>query len=120
METLKKIIKIWLIIFMYAVGTCIFGLAMAKPSVLGLSRIALAEDEDEEDEDEEVKNDEPQEEYIQKVINTVVPVTTVTTTERVDSDSDGIYDDEDPHPTINEYFIVKDDNLNGIDDRYEQ
>jgi hypothetical protein len=47
-------------------------------------------------------------------------ITTKTDTiTRHDSDGDGLYDDEDPHPTINEYFIVKDDNLNGIDDRYE-
>jgi hypothetical protein len=44
----------------------------------------------------------------------------ITTVTKHDSDGDGIYDDEDPHPTINEYFIVKDDNSNGIDDRYEQ
>jgi hypothetical protein len=46
--------------------------------------------------------------------------TQITTTTRRDSDGDGVYDNEDLHPTINEYFIVKDDNLNGIDDRYEQ
>lgn len=44
---------------------------------------------------------------------------TTTTTIRHDSDGDGKYDDEDPHPTINEYFIVTDSNLNGIDDQYE-
>lgn len=48
-------------------------------------------------------------------------VTTKTDTiTRHDADGDGLYDDEDPHPTINEYYIVKDSNLNGIDDRYEQ
>jgi len=53
-----------------------------------------------------------------KLSDTVTQV--LTTITRHDSDGDGIYDDEDPHPTINEYFIVVDDNLNGIDDRYEQ
>ena len=52
-----------------------------------------------------------------KLSDTVTEATTTVT--RHDSDGDGLYDDEDPHPTINEYFIVKDDNLNGIDDRYE-
>lgn len=60
-------------------------------------------------------------EYItvyKKLSDTVTTKTDTIT--RHDSDGDGLYDDEDPHPTINEYFIVKDDNFNGIDDRYEQ
>lgn len=56
---------------------------------------------------------------VYKKLNDTVTTKTDTIT-RHDSDGDGLYDDEDPHPTINEYFIVKDDNLNGIDDRYEQ
>jgi uncharacterized membrane protein len=44
----------------------------------------------------------------------------ITTITRHDSDGDGLYDDEDTHPTINDYFIVADANLDGIDDRYEQ
>lgn len=44
---------------------------------------------------------------------------TVTTT-RFDSDGDGIFDEEDTHPVINDYFIVEDANRNGIVDRYEQ
>lgn len=53
-----------------------------------------------------------------KLSDTITQV--ITTITRHDSDGDGLYDDEDPHPTINEYFIVKDDNSNGIDDQYEQ
>jgi len=56
---------------------------------------------------------------VYKKLSDTVSTNTVTTI-RHDSDGDGIYDDEDPHPTINENFIVKDNNLNGIDDRYEQ
>lgn len=55
---------------------------------------------------------------VYKKLSDTVSTTTDTIT-RHDSDGDGLYDDEDSHPTINEYFIVKDDNLNGIDDRYE-
>ena len=94
-------------------------------------KIALAEDEeDEEDEedDDSVRvidtspdnNTTQKTEYVtvyKKLSDTVS--TTTDTIIRHDSDGDGLYDDEDQHPTINEYFIVKDDNLNGIDDRYE-
>ena len=45
---------------------------------------------------------------------------TTTTTIKHDTDKDGIYDDVDSHPTISEFFIVKDANLNGVDDRYEK
>lgn len=75
----------------------------------------LADDEeDEEDEDDE---DEYETVYVK------LPDTVVTTTKKIpryDSDKDGMYDDEDPHPAINEFFIVKDENRNGIDDSYEQ
>jgi hypothetical protein len=54
----------------------------------------------------------------------VTPSKTITKTVMVDkvlkdSDRDGIIDDEDPHPNIAEIYIVRDDNLNGIDDNYE-
>jgi len=101
-------------------------------AVAGFQRIAMAEDdeEDEREDDERVssvidtnpekKNTKKTETITiyKKLSDTVTQV--VTTITKHDSDGDGIYDDEDPHPTINEYFIVKDDNLNGIDDRYEQ
>lgn len=44
----------------------------------------------------------------------------ITTTTRFDSDGDGIFDEEDEFPTINNYLIVKDENRNGIVDEYEQ
>ena len=95
-------------------------------------RHVLAEDENEKErEDEEhvttvidtnpakktVKKTETVTEY-RKLSDTVTQV--ITTITRHDSDGDGLYDDEDAHPTINDYFIVVDDNLNGIDDKYEQ
>lgn len=86
------------------------------------------EDEEKEEDDDSVKviDTSPDNNTTQETEYTTVykklsdTVTTKTDTIiRHDSDGDGLYDDEDPHPTINEYFIVKDDNLNGIDDRYE-
>ena len=54
---------------------------------------------------------------------TLIPVTTITqqevTTVLTDSDGDGLYDNEDPHPNIPEIYIVHDDNKNGIADRFE-
>jgi len=89
------------------------------------------EEEDDEDDDKKqatvkvidtnpANNTTQKTEYVTvyKKLSDTVSTTTDTIT-RHDSDGDGLYDDEDPHPTINEYFIVKDDNLNGIDDRYE-
>lgn len=96
-------------------------------------RPVLAEDDDEE-EDEDEDNDHfkvidtsPSNNTAKKnetkTITTKLADTitqTTTTTIKHDSDGDGKYDEEDPHPTINEYFIVQDANLNGIDDQYEQ
>ncbi len=39
---------------------------------------------------------------------------------RSDSDGDGILDDEDKFPNVNDYLIVRDDNRNGIVDEYEK
>jgi len=96
------------------------------------SKIALAESDDENDSEErnapaQVISTAPADNTPQKAETKTIYTklsdtisTTTTTIIRHDSDGDGIYDDEDPHPTINENFIVKDANLNGIDDRYEQ
>jgi hypothetical protein len=102
----------------------------------GYIRAVLADDENERDNEDAPpataapakvidtspsSNTKQKTEYItvyKKLSDTVTTKTDTIT--RHDSDGDGLYDDEDPHPTINEYFIVKDDNLNGIDDRYEQ
>jgi hypothetical protein len=68
-----------------------------------------------------VKTNTPKIEYktiYQQLPDTVID--TITEVPRYDSDSDGIYDDEDAYPNINDFLIVKDDNLNGIDDRYEK
>jgi len=97
------------------------------------TKTAWAEEEEEEEDDEEeddapvkVIDTNPENNKTQKTEYMTVyrklsdTVTTKTDTIiRHDSDGDGLYDDEDPHPTINEYFVVKDDNFNGIDDRYE-
>lgn len=94
------------------------------------AKIAWAEDDEVEERDDDApvkvidtspdKNTTQKTEYVtvyKKLSDTIIMKTDTIT--RHDSDGDGLYDDEDPHPTINEYFIVKDDNLNGIDDRYE-
>ena len=94
--------------------------------------VALADDENEdEDEDEDDKeenresnnssnNSSTKTKY--KTIYVKLPDQVVQTTQQIpryDSDGDGMYDDEDPHPEINEFLIVKDENNNVIDDQYE-
>lgn len=120
---------IFLIIFIFAS----FGiLANYSGNYQKIIQPVLAEDDEEEEEEDDdenfevidttpAKNETKKNET--KTIKTKLSDTvtqTTTTTIRHDSDGDGKYDDEDPHPTINEYFIVKDDDLNGIDDKYEK
>jgi uncharacterized membrane protein len=87
----------------------------------------LAEDDNEEDNEDNEDSEEFEEREVQETISETsyqqvsdnVQKETVTTT-LFDSDRDGIFDDEDTHPTINDFFIVKDDDKNGIVDKYEQ
>lgn len=44
----------------------------------------------------------------------------ITTTTRFDSDGDGILNEDDEFPAINNYLIVEDENRNGIVDKYER
>lgn len=99
--------------------------------------IAHAEDdEEEEDEHEESERDDEKKEEsapsstasssksssttTQSTTNTSVVTREVTVEHRTDSDGDGIFDDEDAYPTINDNIIVRDDNRNGIVDEYER
>ncbi|MFA7209572.1 MAG: hypothetical protein WC120_04790 [Parcubacteria group bacterium] len=95
------------------------------------TKVALAEDEedDEEYEDEPVRvidtdpeNEKPAKTETKTIYTKLSDTVTQTTATviRHDSDGDGAYDDEDEHPTINDNFIVKDADSNGIDDKYEQ
>jgi len=122
---IKKIFALVVMAIMLSIGS----LPISNPLH---PKTAFAEDEDDEKDDDKkqatvkvidtnpANNITQKTEYVTvyKNLSDAVSTTTDTIT-RHDSDGDGLYDDEDPHPTINEYFIVKDDNLNGIDDRYE-
>lgn len=44
----------------------------------------------------------------------------ITTIIKKDRDGDGVFDEQDQFPDINDHFIVKDDNNNGIVDTYEK
>lgn len=97
--------------------------------------IAHAEDDDEEAEHEDSEEDDDKNEAspsssaasssksssttTQSTTNTSVVTQEVTVERRTDSDGDGIFDDEDAYPTINDNIIVRDDNRNGIVDEYE-
>ncbi len=84
------------------------------------------DDREEDDNDEEEAKDDSQPDSNKSTTlkqPALVPITTTTqqkiTTVLVDSDGDGLYDNEDPHPSIPEIFIVYDDNRNGIADHFE-
>jgi hypothetical protein len=103
----------FLISFAIAIVVVFFGLQLAKA--------------DDSEDDLRIIDTNPKNNQVQTVAPTTVTTNVksnvtqeITTTVKVDSDGDGILDEEDLHPTINNNFIVKDDNLNGIDDRYEQ
>lgn len=102
---------------------------------ISLGNVALAEDEedeyeeeDEEDEEDEEKSEEQEDvkeeepEKIKQIIrlpDQIVTKTIIETVYEADSDRDGLIDKNDPHPNIAEIYIVKDENLNGVDDTYE-
>ena len=110
-------------------------LAFGSMAIASHWNILHAEDDEEEEEDDREEDDNDEEDArqddSQSTSNksrttkqpTLIPVTTTTqqkiTTVLVDSDGDGLYDNEDPHPSIPEILIVYDDNRNGIADHVE-
>lgn len=96
--------------------------------------IAHAEDDEEEEDDEYEERDDDKEESTasstassskassttQTTTSTSVVTREVTVERRTDGDGDGIFDDKDSYPTINDNSIVGDDNRNGIVDDYER
>jgi uncharacterized protein YxeA len=79
------------------------------------------EDEEDEEDDDDDDDDEKKTEVI--TIYETLPDRTSVKTEtstRYDSDGDGVFDNEDANPNINENFIVEDGDKNGIVDSYEQ
>lgn len=78
-----------------------------------------AEDDDEEDEEDEDDDRRTSETYVSQSPEVKTNISTQVITLK-DSDGDGILDKEDPHPTVAEIYIVKDDNLNGIVDMFEE
>ncbi len=108
-------------------------LTLGSNALLSNRYISHAEDDEEEQEDDhederdqekEVRSDDSATKQTNTAKEpTLVPVTTITqqevTTVLTDSDGDGLYDNEDPHPNIPELYIVSDDNRNGIADRFE-
>jgi len=85
--------------------------------------VALAEDDEDDEEDEGSSKTSTKTVTTYETIYVKLPDTVVDNVTQVplhDSDSDGIYDDVDPYPYINKFFVVEDKNLNGIDDAYEK
>jgi hypothetical protein len=107
-------------------------------SSVGFSIVAHADDDDKYERDDEEEYVQPAPIVEQAPVVEIVEVSkpkTVTQTitdpsttvvvnetrdvEYTDTDRDGLIDLEDPHPSIPEMFIVKDENFNGIVDTFE-
>lgn len=122
---MKRKLLILLSFFSLVFGTAFF---LSESTISFADDEEEREDDEEEDEDEDEDEDDSQQETNQKK-KTPAPVgnTTVTTVSEQkittvikDTDGDGLYDPDDPHPTIPEWFIVRDDNHNGIVDTFEE
>lgn len=97
------------------------------------SQSALADDDEDEQEYEEDRRDveddvattADQKEYIEETVVTEKVIISdtvsqnITTIVTADNDGDGIFDKDDKYPTVNDHFIVVDDDRNGIVDSYE-
>lgn len=79
---------------------------------------AFAEDEEEDEDEDEEYSSSSTTARISQTTDVKTDVSTKTVTLK-DSDGDGILDNSDPHPSVAEIYIVKDDNSNGIVDDFE-
>lgn len=124
---MKKTIFVVLSITSFFLGTIVF----VAPQEVSFADDEEHEEDEDEDEDEDDEDDEDEDEKNEENSRSAstpqpprsVPVTTTTlkstTTTFKDTDGDGLYDNEDPHPTIPELYIVRDENRNGITDSFE-
>lgn len=116
----------------------VFFLIGMLTTYVGVTKFAVAEDdddryedsederEDEEDEEDDEDDEEEEEEEEEKTITQIIRLPdkyiTKTIIENIikkDTDRDGLLDENDPHPNIAEIYIVNDSNKNGIDDKYD-
>jgi hypothetical protein len=118
---------------MYMVITCFLILFFGAASLSSFPMVfAQAEYDEQEDEREEREDEEDQEDDERDVATIEESVVTETitvsetekkeivTTTKSDKDGDGVFDDEDRYPEVNDHFIVTDDDRNGIVDTYEK
>ncbi len=108
-----------------------FSLMMTPAIMWSFSSYDVDARENEDVEDEEGKDEDEDEERSEESSETETVVTEkitisetvskeIITTTRKDTDGDGIFDEEDEHPQVNDHFIVRDDDHNGIVDTYEK
>lgn len=137
METSKIAKKIGYLILMHLF---VFGAILAIKSVdaedepiyrdgVCIDHCEEEDDEDDEDDEEDESDSESEEkeekETINKTYTIVEPARTVTNTTMktkviIDTDQDGIRDENDPHPDIAEIYVVGDEDRNGIADWLEK
>ena len=125
MKKMKYIVVLFILLAVIFSGSFLSGKDFFVKQ-LTVSKV-FADDDEHEDEEEDYYNDEywdeEDDEYSSSVSNpedNVEVQTEVRTITLLDSDGDGILDKDDPHPDVAEIYIVKDENKNGIVDKYEQ
>lgn len=112
------VIACFLILFFSAVSLSSFPLVFAQEE--------YDEQEDEKEDEEDREDDERDVTTIEEsVVTETITVSEtqtkeVVTTTKTDKDGDGVFDDEDRYPEVNDHFIVTDDDRNGIVDTYEK
>lgn len=111
---------------MISVAVIGFSLVMTPALLWGFSSHDVDAQEKEDMEDEE-RDEEKSEEssttetvVTEKITISETVSKEIITTTRKDTDGDGIFDEQDDHPQVNDHFIVKDDDRNGIVDSYEK
>lgn len=124
---MKKKIYYFILLVFFLVGTSVLVFkTKAQWDVNSLTPLVLGEDDEEDEEDEEDDDEDSASSgssspktvttYVKlpdQIIKKLIEIVTF------DSDGDGVFDPDDATPNLHNVFLVKDDNLNGIVDAYE-
>lgn len=120
---MKKPIYYFFSLVLFTAGFSVLALRFEsqRPGSSAIPAVLGDEDEDEEDEEDEEDDDsDSKPETVTTRVKLPDQIIKRLITETIyDSDGDGVFDPDDSTPNLNDIFIVKDDNLNGIADAYE-
>lgn len=120
----KKIFYFVLMVFFLAGASVLVISTHAQLDAAGNIPLVLGDDDEEEDEDDDDDDEEEESASEEKTVTTYVKLPDQIIKKLIeivtfDSDGDGVFDPDDATPNLHDIFLVKDDNLNGIVDAYE-